>query len=161
LKRIAIQARVCPQLTRNLDRFDSGLLPPRPLIADAMNRAMMDPTQGDDEFVADLPAEGTRLCKAQVVWIGMFSPANQTRLLGDEPQMFLVAMATRFGNRKHTLVDIPERIIFGCSRHNFLVGGRLGCGTFTDGRNAGRVGLRELRRVTRSRSNSVTAALCS
>jgi hypothetical protein len=44
VKRAVIQARVCPQPTSNLDRFDSGLLPPRPLIADTMNGPMMDPT---------------------------------------------------------------------------------------------------------------------
>jgi hypothetical protein len=41
---------------RDLDRVDAGLLPPSPLISDAMNLAVMRPAQRRDEFVADLAA---------------------------------------------------------------------------------------------------------
>ena len=66
-----------------------------------MNCPVMDSAQGGNEFVAHLPAECTRLHKAQVVGIGRFSSAQETRLLGDEPEMLFVAIATRLGNRQH------------------------------------------------------------
>jgi hypothetical protein len=59
--RALIQTRVSPQLPSNLDRVDAGLLPPCPFIADTMNLPVMDSTQRGSKFVADLPAEGTRL----------------------------------------------------------------------------------------------------
>ena len=76
-----------------------------------MNRPVMDPAQRGNKLVAHLPAECTGLCEAQVMGIGRFSPAHETRLLGDEPEMPFVAIATRLGNRKHALVDSPWRII--------------------------------------------------
>jgi hypothetical protein len=44
-------------------------------------------------IVAHLAAERTRLHEPQVMRIGVFSPTHKTRLLGNEPQMFLVATA--------------------------------------------------------------------
>ena len=77
-----------------------------------MNRPVMDPAQGSNEFVAHLPTECTRLHEAQVVGIGRFSSTHETRLLGDEPEMLFVAIATRPSNRQHALVDSPGRIIY-------------------------------------------------
>jgi hypothetical protein len=99
-----------------------------------MNRPVMDPAQGGNEFVAHLPAERTRLHEAQVMGIGRFSPAHETCLLGDEPEMPFVAIATRLGNRKHALVDSPWRIISLGIMRSLLGGGRWGCG------NRGRIG---------------------
>ena len=90
-----------------------------------MNCPVMDAAQGGNEFVAHLPAECTRLHKAQVVGIGRFSPAHETRLLGDEPEMLFVAIATRLGNRQHALVDSPGRISSLGIRHSLLGGGPL------------------------------------
>src|SRR5260370_12837054 len=120
---------VSPQLTSNLDRVDADLLPPCPLIADAMNRPVMDPAQGGNEFVAHLPTECTRLHEAQVVGIGWLSPAHETGLLGDEPEMLFIAIATRPGNRQRALVDSPGRIISLATRPSLLGRGRLCFGT--------------------------------
>ncbi len=139
--RALIQTRVSPQLTSNLDRIDAGLLPPCPLIADTMNRPVMDAAQRSNEFVAHLPTECTRLHEAQVVGIGRFSSAHETRLLGDEPQMLFVAIATWLGNRKDALVDSPGRIISLGPRRSLLGGGRLGCGNSRDRGSLGRLGL--------------------
>ena len=106
-----------------------------------MNRPVMDPAQGGNEFVAHLPAECTRLHEAQVVGIGRFSPAHETGLLGDEPQMLFVAIATRLGNRQHALVDSPGRIISLGTRRSLVGGGRLGCGNSRDRGSLGRLGL--------------------
>jgi hypothetical protein len=70
-----------------------------------MNLAMVDTTQRNNEFIAHLPAHGSRLHEAKVMGIGMLSPTNKTWLFGDEPQMFLIAMTTRLHNRKSALVD--------------------------------------------------------
>src|ERR1700724_2006832 len=48
-----VQARPSPELARNLNWFDADLLPPSPLVADAMNLAVMGPAQRRDKFVAD------------------------------------------------------------------------------------------------------------
>ena len=109
-RRALIPARVSPQLTSNLDRVDADLFPPCPLIADAMNRPVMDPAQRGNEFIAHLPAECTRLHEAQVMGIGRFSPAHETGLLGDEPQMLFVAIATRLSDCEYALVDDNGRI---------------------------------------------------
>jgi hypothetical protein len=40
------------------------------------------------------------------VGIGRLSPTHETRLLGDEAEMLLIAVATRLGNRKGAFVDV-------------------------------------------------------
>jgi hypothetical protein len=65
----------------------------------------MDPTQGDCEFVAHLSAKCSRLSEAKVMSIGSFSSAHETRLLGDEAEMFFIAVPTRLSNRKGAFVD--------------------------------------------------------
>jgi hypothetical protein len=68
---------------------------------------MMDPTQGDNEFVADLSAERARLHEAKMVGIGGLSPAHEACLLGDDSEMLLIAVTRRLGNRKGAFVDTP------------------------------------------------------
>src|SRR5580692_3051545 len=74
-----------------------------------MNLAVMGPAQRRDKFVADLAAQRTRLHEAQVMGIRRRSPTHETRLLHDEPQMLLVAIATGLGDREDTLVDNARR----------------------------------------------------
>ena len=76
-----------------------------------MNLAMVDAAQGDHEFIAHLPTQRARLHEAEVVRIGVLAPAHKTRLFGNEPQMFLVAMATGLPDGKNALVDTPRRVI--------------------------------------------------
>ena len=71
---------------------------------------MVGAAQRDSEFIAYLPPHRTRLHEGEVVSIGMLSPANKTRLFGDEPQMFFVAVTTRFRNRKTAFVDTDRRL---------------------------------------------------
>ena len=80
-----------------------------------MNRPVMDPAQRGNELVTHLPAECTRLHEAQMMGIGRFSPAYETCLLGDEPQMLFVAIATRLSDCEYALVDNNRRIgSLGC-----------------------------------------------
>ena len=90
-----------------------------------MNRPVMDPAERDNELVADLAAQRTRLREAQVVGIGRFPPAHETGLLGDKPEVLFVAVAPRFSNRKDALIDCPRSIVFErCGLR--LLGGCLG-----------------------------------
>jgi hypothetical protein len=70
-----------------------------------MEGTMMPATEGDRELVADLAAERTGLRKSEVVGVRGLAAAHETRLLGDIPQVFPVAIATRCSNREDTLVD--------------------------------------------------------
>jgi hypothetical protein len=69
-----------------------------------MNLAVMGPAQRRDEFIADLAAQRTRLHEAQVMGIRWRSPTHQARLLRDEPQMLLIAIATRLCDGEDALV---------------------------------------------------------
>jgi len=66
----------------------------------------MDAAQGRHEFVTYLSSERTRLREAKVVGIGRLSSTYETRLLGDEAEMLLIAVATWLGNRQGALVDL-------------------------------------------------------
>ena len=70
-----------------------------------MNITVMSAAQRHYEFVADLAAQRTRLHEAEVMGIRWRSPAHETGLLHDEPEMLLVAIATRLGDREDTLVN--------------------------------------------------------
>ncbi len=58
-----------PQLARERQRFDAGLLPPSELIAGLMQVAVMRAAEGDRELIADLHAERSGLSKAQVMGV--------------------------------------------------------------------------------------------
>ena len=87
-----------PKLARDLNRFDASPAPPRLLIADTMNRPVMDAAKGYDKSIADLTSECTRLREAQVVRITMLAPTHETRLLRDKPEMLFIAITTWFGD---------------------------------------------------------------
>ena len=75
----------------------------------------MDSAKGSNEFVTDLSAQCPRLSEAQVVRIGRLSPTHEACLLSDEPEMLLVAVASRLGNREGALVDTFDHQISGRS----------------------------------------------
>ena len=66
-----IDASLVPQLAGDLDGIDAGRLPPRSLIAGAMDGAMMDTAERHGEFIAGLAAERARLQVAKVMRIRM------------------------------------------------------------------------------------------
>src|SRR6516164_5638470 len=70
-----------------------------------MHRPVMPATERDRELIADLAAECAGLGEAQVVGIRGLAAAHETCLLGDIAQVLPVAIATRRGDRQHTLVD--------------------------------------------------------
>jgi len=88
-------ARLRPKLARDFGRVDAGCVEPGLLVAGAMDGAVVDAAKRYRELVADLAAERTWLRKPEVVGITGFSRTNQASLLGDKPQVLLVATAAR------------------------------------------------------------------
>ena len=93
------------ELAGDLNGVDAGRLPPRLLVAGAMDGAMMRAAERDGEFVARFAAERPRLQVAKMMRIGLFAPADETRLLGDITKVLGVTIAARCGNDERALVD--------------------------------------------------------
>src|SRR5215472_5604339 len=102
---LAQSARLLPEPAGNLDRVNTGLPPPRALVAGAVHRAMMPAAEWDHELVADLAAERAGLGKSEVVGVRGLATAQETRLLRDKAQVLPVAIATRRRDREDALVD--------------------------------------------------------
>jgi hypothetical protein len=100
-----IEPGLSPELTGDLNGIDAGRLPPRLLVAGAMDRAVMRAAEWDDEFVARFAAERPRLQVAKMMRIGLFAAADETRLLGDITKVLRVTIAPRCGNDERALVD--------------------------------------------------------
>ena len=71
-----------------------------------MQLPMMTAAERHGELVADFEAEGSRLGKPQVMWIGRLPAANETRLRSHESQMGLVAQTLGFGDGENALIDL-------------------------------------------------------
>jgi hypothetical protein len=93
------------RLTGDLDWIDAGRLPPRSLVAGAMDRAMMDAAEGHRELVAGLAAERARLEVPPVMRIGWLAAADKAWLLGDRAKLLPAAIASWSGNSEDALVD--------------------------------------------------------
>ena len=116
LEWVLILTRAAPQRASNANGVDASLVPPRALVAGAMNLAVVDAAERDHEFITHPPAQRSWLHEAEVVGIGMPSPANETRLFSNKPQMLFVAMASRLCNRNNALVDTDRDAIFRADR---------------------------------------------
>jgi len=79
-----IEPGLSPEMTGDLNGVDAGGLPPRLLVAGAMDGAVMRAAERDGEFVARFAAERPRLQVAKMMRIGLFAAADEARLLGDE-----------------------------------------------------------------------------
>src|SRR6266516_6667224 len=100
-----IEPGLPPELPGDLNGIDAGRLPPGPLVASAMDGAVMRAAERDGEFVARFAAECPRLQVAKMMRIGVFAPADETRLLGDITQVLPVAIAPRGCKDEYALVD--------------------------------------------------------
>ncbi len=94
-----------PQVSGFRDRVEVGSLPPPGFVAGAMNFTMMAAAQRDGELVAHLAAQSPVLRKAQVMSVGRLAAANETGMLGNEPDMLAIAKPTWFGEGEGALVD--------------------------------------------------------
>ena len=68
---------------------------------------MVPSAEGDSELVTDLAAQRARLSESKMVGVRRLAAAHEARLLGDIAKVLPVAIATRRGDRQHTLVDAP------------------------------------------------------
>src|SRR5215813_10265558 len=100
-----IEPGLPPELTGDLNGIDAGRLPPGPLVAGAMDRAVMRAAERDGEFVARFAAERPWLQVAKMMRIGLFAAADETCLLSDIAQVLSVTIAPRRSNREDALVD--------------------------------------------------------
>jgi hypothetical protein len=113
--------RVLPKLARNLERIDAGGLPPGPLIAGAMGRAVMDTAEWYREFIARLTTERARLYEPQMMRIRRLAATQEAWLEGDVAKMLLVAVATWRAYREHALVDpLGLKLVGGVARVDAL-----------------------------------------
>jgi len=94
-----------PEVAGDPNGIDADRLPPGLLVASAMDRAVMRAAERDGEFVARFTAERPWLQVAKMMRIGLFAPANETRLLGDITKVLRVTIAARSSNRQDALVD--------------------------------------------------------
>ena len=93
------------ELAGDLNGVDAGRLPPRLLVAGAMDGAMMRAAERDGEFIAGLAAERPRLQVAEMMRIGLFAAADEARLLGNIAKVLPVSITPRCRNDEHALVD--------------------------------------------------------
>src|SRR4029453_12087445 len=100
-----IEPGLSPELPGDLDRVDAGRLPPGLLVAGAMDGAVMRAAERDGEFIAHFAAERPRLQVAKMMRIRLFAAADETRLLGNVAKVLAVAIAPRWRNHEHALVD--------------------------------------------------------
>ena len=129
-----------PELTGDLDRVDAGRRQPGLLIAGAMDRAVMRAAERDGEFIAGLAAERPRLQVAEMMRIGLFAAADETRLLGNIAKVLAVSIAPRCRNGEHALVDAVGLIAVACSFREGLMGAdkiRMSCWSSVGGRFLG------------------------
>ena len=117
-----IEPGLSPELTGDLDGVDAGRRPPGLLVAGAMDRAMMRAAERDGEFIAGLAAERPRLQVAEMMRIGLFAAADETRLLGNIAKVLAVSIAPRCRNDEHALVDALGLIEVVVSLRTHLMG---------------------------------------
>ena len=64
---------------------------------------MMQPANGNGEFIAHLASHGPLLCELNVVSVGWRAAADETRLRSHEFKMFAITLAHRLADDNHRL----------------------------------------------------------
>ena len=100
-----IESGLSPELTGDLNGVDAGRLPPRLLVAGAMDGAVVGAAERDDEFVARFAAERPWLQVAKMMRIGLLAAADETRLFGDITKVLRITIAPRCRKGEPALVD--------------------------------------------------------
>src|SRR6516165_10445512 len=102
---LRIEPGLSPEPTGDLNRVDAGRLPPRLLVASAMDGTVMRAAERDGEFVARFAAERPRLQVAEMMRIGLCAAADEACLLSNVAKVLAVSIAPRCRNDEHALVD--------------------------------------------------------
>jgi hypothetical protein len=92
-------------------------------MAGTVGRAVMGTAEWDREFIARFTTKRARLRELQVMGIGGLAGAQEAGLLGNVPEVLLVAVAAWGAQREHALVDR----VASCPSALRLTPGRL-CG---------------------------------
>ena len=100
-----IEPGLSPELTGDFDGVNAGRRPPGPLVAGAMDRAVMRAAERNGKLVAHFAAERPRLQVAKMMRIGLFAAADETRLSGNIAKVLAVSIAPRCRNHQRALVD--------------------------------------------------------
>ena len=95
---------VFPKRPCDRQRFDAALRPPGLLITDLVKLTVMGTAKRDRELVTDFQANGSRLCKAQMMRVGRLPATDQTRLCRDELEVRLIAQALWLCDREFAFV---------------------------------------------------------
>ena len=82
---------------------------------------MMGPAKGYSKLVAYLASKGAELCKLKMMGVRRLTPTDETSLLGDEPQMRLVAVSPGLAECKHALIDALQVIFNAAVGTNALI----------------------------------------
>ena len=114
-----VEARLLPELVSDLERIDAGRLPPGALVTGAVDLAVVHAAERDDEFVARLAAERTRLRVAKMMGIGWLTAAHEARHLDDSAQVLAVPVPTRRGGVRRWPGRFYPRELPNCSRRLF------------------------------------------
>jgi len=117
-----IEPGLSPELAGDLNGVDAGRLPPGLLVAGAMDRAVMRAAERDGEFVARFAAERPWLQVAEMMRIGLFAAADETRLLGDIAKVLRVTIAPRCRSNEHALVGAVRLVGVAVSLHRRCMG---------------------------------------
>ena len=91
-----LELPLMPELEGERNWINFVGLPPRRLVALAVELAVVDATERNGELVADPPAEGARLGETQMVRIARRTTAHEARLACDKLPVLLVAQPDAF-----------------------------------------------------------------
>jgi hypothetical protein len=112
-REFTICPRVLPEPERDWNRIDVERAPPCSLVTRAMQLAMVDSANRDDELVAHSSAQRTRLCKGEMVRIGWHTAAHKARLPQHEFPMVFIAQANRL---TQSTDHVPAGLLLGPPR---------------------------------------------
>ena len=98
-------SRLLPKPQRNWHRVNVELIPPRSLIADAVQLAMVNAAERNRELVGHSAPERSRLREPQVVWIRRLAAAYQAWAFGYPFDMHFVSEPAGFWEGEHAFVD--------------------------------------------------------
>jgi hypothetical protein len=83
-----------PKFSRDPERIDWVLCPPRRFVAAHVEFAVVNAAEGHREFVTDLAPERGRLGETNMMRIGRLSPTHEARVRRNKRPMIRVALAS-------------------------------------------------------------------
>jgi hypothetical protein len=95
--------RLVPKRSRRNQGLDTLLLPPCTFVSAPMELAMMQPANGNGEFIAYLASHRPLLCEFNVVSVGWCAAADETILSSHEFQMLAITLSPGLAHDNHRL----------------------------------------------------------